>query len=88
MKNFVTILLMAISIPFLAQEYKLKQGYLAEGYIVASYFLVKRQKEIKKIVLNLIISTLSLHPNKKLKTFKGVPKKQILALKVFLLLLN
>jgi hypothetical protein len=39
-------------------------------------------------MLYLITSTLSLHPNKKLKTFKGVPKKQILALQVFLFPLN
>ena len=38
MKNFTTILLIAISTTFIAQEYNLKKGYVAEGYDVVSYF--------------------------------------------------
>ena len=38
MKTFITILLIAVSSTFFGQEYNLKQGYLAEGYDVVSYF--------------------------------------------------
>ena len=48
MKTFITILLIAVSSTFFGQEYNLKQGYLAEGYDVVSYFSNTAEKGDKE----------------------------------------
>ncbi|MFT7252422.1 MAG: hypothetical protein ACI9FW_002184, partial [Flavobacterium sp.] len=44
MKNFITILLVTLSSTFLAQEYNLEKGFVAEGYDVVAYFSNKVEK--------------------------------------------
>ena len=77
MKHFTTILLIAFSTTFFAQEYNLKKGFVAEGYDVVAYFSKTVAKgEIKfTTVYDGVKFKFSTKEN--LEIFKKSPKKYI-----------
>jgi YHS domain-containing protein len=77
MKNFITILLIAISTTFFAQEYNLKKGYVAEGYDVVSYFSNTAEKGDKAYTAEFEGVKFKFVSKQNLETFKSSPKKYI-----------
>ena len=77
MKTFTTILLIAISTTFFAQEYNLKKGYVAEGYDVVSYFSNTAEKGAKEFTTTYNKVKFKFSSKKNLETFKKAPKKYI-----------
>jgi YHS domain-containing protein len=77
MKTFITILLIAVSSIFFGQEYNLKQGYLAEGYDVVSYFSNRAEKGDKEFTTTHNAVKFKFSSKKNLDTFKSAPNKYI-----------
>jgi hypothetical protein len=77
MKTFITILLIAVSSTFFGQEYNLKQGYLAEGYDVVSYFSNRAEKGDKEFTTIHNAVKFKFSSKKNLDTFKSAPNKYI-----------
>ena len=77
MKTFITILLIAVSSTFFGQEYNLKQGYLAEGYDVVSYFSNRAEKGDKEFTTTNNAVKFKFSSKKNLDTFKSAPNKYI-----------
>ena len=77
MKTFTTILLIAISTTFFAQEYNLKKGYVAEGYDVVSYFSNTAEKGAKEFTTTYNEVKFKFSSKKNLETFKNAPNKYI-----------
>ena len=78
MKIFITIFLLVISTTFFAQEYNLKNGYIAQGYDVVSYFTNKKPLEGKKKYQTTFDGVkFQFSSEKNLQLFKANPKKYI-----------
>ena len=77
MKSFTTILLIAISTTFFAQEYNLKKGYVAEGYDVVSYFSNTAEKGDTAHIAVFEGVKFKFVSKQNLETFKKAPKKYI-----------
>jgi len=77
MKKITTILLIAISTTFFAQEYNLKKGYVAEGYDVVSYFSNAAEKGDKAYTAEFESVKFKFVSKQNLETFKSSPKKYI-----------
>ena len=77
MKSFITILLIAISTTFFAQEYNLKKGYVAEGYDVVSYFSNTAEKGDTANTATFEGVKFKFVSKQNLDTFKSTPKKYI-----------
>lgn len=78
MKTFITIFLLIISTTFFAQEYNLKNGYIAQGYDVVSYFTNKKPLEGKKKYQTTFDGVkFQFSSEKNLQLFKTNPKKYI-----------
>jgi YHS domain-containing protein len=77
MKNLITILLIAFSFTFFAQEYNLKKGYVAEGYDVVSYFSNTAKKGDTAYTAVFEGVKFKFVSKQNLETFKKAPKKYI-----------
>ena len=77
MKSFTTILLIAISTTFFAQEYNLKKGYVAEGYDVVSYFSNTAEKGDTAYTATFEGVKFKFVSKQNLETFKSAPNKYI-----------
>ena len=77
MKYLITIFFLTISITFLAQNYNIQKGYVAEGYDVVSYFSNKSEEGNKEFITTYDGVKLKFSSNKNLETFKNSPKKYI-----------
>jgi len=78
MKTFITLSLLIISTTFFAQEYNLKNGFIADGYDVVSYFTNKKPLEGKKKYQTTIDGVkFQFSSEKNLQLFKANPKKYI-----------
>jgi YHS domain-containing protein len=77
MKHFITILLITLSSTFLAQEYNLKKGFVAEGYDVVAYFNNKVEKGDIKFITTYDRVKFKFSTKENLETFKKSPKKYI-----------
>lgn len=77
MKNFITILLLSISTTFFAQNYNTKQGFVAEGYDVVSYFNNKAEKGNREFTIEFDGVKFKFSSKKNLEIFKKSPKKYI-----------
>jgi hypothetical protein len=77
MKHFITILLITLSSTFLAQEYNLKKGFVAEGYDVVAYFSNKVEKGDIKFITTHDRVKFKFSTKENLETFKKSPKKHI-----------
>jgi YHS domain-containing protein len=77
MKNFTTILLMAFSTTFFAQEYNLKKGFVAEGYDVVAYFSNTVAKGEIKFTTAYDGVKFKFSTKENLEIFKISPKKYI-----------
>jgi YHS domain-containing protein len=77
MKSFITILLIAISTTFIAQEYNLKKGYVAEGYDVVSYFSNTAEKGDTAYTATFEGVKFKFVSKQNLETFKSAPNKYI-----------
>jgi YHS domain-containing protein len=77
MKTFITILLIAISTTFIAQEYNLKKGYVAEGYDVVSYFSNTAEKGDTAYTATFEGVKFKFVSKQNLETFKSAPNKYI-----------
>ena len=77
MKHFITILLLSISTTFFAQNYNTKQGFVAEGYDVVSYFNNKAEKGNKEFTAEFDGVKFKFSSKDNLEIFKKSPKKYI-----------
>ena len=77
MKNFITILLLSISTTFFTQNYNTKQGFIAEGYDVVSYFNNKAEKGNREFTIEFDGVKFKFSSKKNLEIFKKSPKKYI-----------
>jgi YHS domain-containing protein len=77
MKNFITILLLSISTTFFAQNYNTKQGFVAEGYDVVSYFNNKAEKGNREFTTEFDGVKFKFSSKENLEIFKKSPKKYI-----------
>ena len=77
MKHFITILLLSISTTFFAQNYNTKQGFVAEGYDVVSYFNNKAEKGNKEFTTEFDGVKFKFSSKENLEIFKKSPKKYI-----------
>jgi YHS domain-containing protein len=77
MKNFITILLLSISTSFFAQNYNTKQGFVAEGYDVVSYFNNKAEKGNREFTTEFDGVKFKFSSKENLEIFKKSPKKYI-----------
>jgi YHS domain-containing protein len=77
MKYLITIFFLTISITFLAQNYNIQKGYVAEGYDVVSYFSNKPEEGNKEFITTYDGVKFKFSSNKNLETFKNSPKKYI-----------
>jgi hypothetical protein len=77
MKHFITILLLSSSTTFFAQNYNTKQGFVAEGYDVVSYFNNKAEKGNKEFTTEFDEVKFKFSSKKNLEIFKKSPKKYI-----------
>ncbi|PQB08563.1 hypothetical protein BST83_16610 [Polaribacter filamentus] len=77
MKHFITILLLSTSTTFFAQNYNTKQGFVAEGYDVVSYFNNKAEKGNKEFTTEFDEVKFKFSSKENLEIFKKSPKKYI-----------
>jgi YHS domain-containing protein len=77
MKHFTTILLIAFSTTFFAQEYNLKKGFVAEGYDVVAYFSNTVAKGEIKFTTAYDGVKFKFSTKENLEIFKKFPKKFI-----------
>lgn len=77
MKKLITILFLAISTTFLAQDYNTKKGYVAEGYDVVAYYNNKAVKGAKKYTAIYDGVKFKFSTKKNLKVFKKSPEKYV-----------
>jgi YHS domain-containing protein len=77
MKKLITILFLAISTIFLAQDYNTKKGYVAEGYDVVAYYNNKAVKGAKKYTATYDGVKFKFSTKKNLKVFKKTPEKYV-----------
>ena len=77
MKNFITLLLFSISTTFFAQNYNTKQGFVAEGYDVVSYFNNKAEKGNKEFTTEFDGAKFRFSSKENLEMFKKSPKKYV-----------
>ena len=77
MKYLSTILLIAISTTFFAQEYNLKNKHVAAGYDVVSYFGNKVKKGAKEFTTTYDGVKFKFSSTQNLETFKNAPLKYI-----------
>jgi YHS domain-containing protein len=77
MKHFITILLLSISTTFFAQNHNTKQGFVAEGYDVVSYFNNKAEKGNKEFTTDFDGVKFKFSSKEHLEIFKKSPKKYI-----------
>lgn len=77
MKKLTTILFLAISTTFFAQDYNTKKGYVAEGYDVVAYFNNKAEKGTKKYTTTYDGVKFKFSTKENLKTFKKSPEKYV-----------
>ena len=77
MKHIFTILFLTISTTFFAQDYNLKQGFVAEGYDVVAYFSNKAVEGNKKFTTEHAGVKFKFSTQENLETFKKAPKKYI-----------
>ena len=77
MKKITTILLITFSTTFLAQQYNLKKGYVAEGYDVVSYFSHTAEKGDKAHTAEFEGVKFKFVSKQNLETFKSSPKKYV-----------
>ena len=77
MKHFITILLLSISTTFFAQKYNTKQGFVAEGYDVVSYFNNKGEKGNREFTTEFDGVKFKFSSKENLEIFKKSPKKYI-----------
>ncbi|MFT7251076.1 MAG: YHS domain-containing protein [Flavobacterium sp.] len=77
MQHFITILLITLSATFLAQEYNLEKGFVAEGYDVVGYFNNKAEKGDIKFITTYDRVKFKFSTKENLETFKKAPKKYI-----------
>jgi YHS domain-containing protein len=77
MQHFRTILLITLSATFLAQEYNLEKGFVAEGYDVVGYFNNKAEKGDIKFITTYDRVKFKFSTKENLETFKKAPKKYI-----------
>jgi len=77
MKYFITILLFSISTTFFSQNYNTKQGFVAEGYDVVSYFNNKAEKGNKEFTTEFDGAEFRFSSKENLDLFKKYPKKYV-----------
>ena len=77
MKHFTTILLIAFSTTFFAQEYNLKKGFVAEGYDVVAYFSKTVAKGEIKFTTAYDGVKFKFSTKENFEVFKKPPKKYI-----------
>ncbi len=77
MQHFITILLITLSATFLAQEYNLEKGFVAEGYDVVAYFSNKVEKGDTKFITSYDRVKFKFSTKENLETFKESPNKYI-----------
>jgi YHS domain-containing protein len=77
MQHFITILLITLSSTFLAQEYNLEKGFVAEGYDVVGYFNNKVEKGDIKFITTYDRVKFKFATKENLETFEKAPKKYI-----------
>ena len=77
MKYIVTLLFLAISITFSAQNYNTNKGFVAEGYDVVSYFNQKAEKGDKRFTIEFDGAKFKFLSKENLTIFKENPKKYI-----------
>jgi YHS domain-containing protein len=77
MKYLITIFFLTISTTFLAQNYNIQKGYVAEGYDVVSYFSAKPEKGSKEFTTTYDSVKFKFSSKKNLETFKNSPIKYI-----------
>tara|TARA_R110000822_G_scaffold95487_2_gene218295 strand:+ start:85 stop:528 length:444 start_codon:yes stop_codon:yes gene_type:complete len=77
MKYLITIFFLTISTTFLAQNYNIQKGYVAEGFDVVSYFSNKPEEGSKEFITTYDGVKFKFSSNKNLETFKKAPKKYI-----------
>ncbi|SDS50616.1 YHS domain-containing protein [Polaribacter sp. KT25b] len=75
MKQYTTLLLLLISITFSAQNYNTKNGFVAEGYDVVSYFNNKAEKGNKEFTTEFDGVKFKFSSKENLAKFKENPKK-------------
>ena len=75
MRKLFTVLFLTISTSFIAQNYNLKKGYVAEGYDVVSYFENQPKKGVKKYTTEYDGVKFKFASRENLQTFKANPKK-------------
>jgi YHS domain-containing protein len=75
MKQYTTLLLLLISITFTAQNYNTKNGFVAEGYDVVSYFKQKAEKGNKEFTTEFDGVKFKFSSKENLEKFKENPKK-------------
>lgn len=77
MKRILTILAILISSSFIAQNYNLKKGYIADGYDVVSYFDNKAEKGDKQFSTEFYGVKFKFLSKENLEIFKKNPEKYI-----------
>lgn len=77
MKTFLTLIFLTISTTFFAQNYNLKNGYVAEGYDVVAYFNNKAEKGDKEFTTTYDGVKFKFSSKENLETFTKSPKKYV-----------
>jgi len=77
MKTFLTLFFLTISTTFFAQNYNLKNGYVAEGYDVVAYFNNKAEKGDKEFTTTYDGVKFKFSSKENLETFTKSPKKYV-----------
>ena len=77
MKSLLTLFLILTTFSFVAQDYNIKKGFVAEGYDVVAYFYNKALKGIKKYTVSYDGVNFRFSTNENLEKFKKTPKKYI-----------
>lgn len=75
MNKLLTILLLVVSSNFLAQEYNIQEGYMAQGYDVVSYFSNKALEGKKQFTTSYSGVKFKFVSQENLDTFKENPSK-------------
>jgi YHS domain-containing protein len=73
----ITIILITISTTFLAQNYNVQEGYIAEGYDLVSYFSNKVEEGSKKFEALYDGEKFRFATKENLEIFKKSPKKYL-----------
>ena len=77
MKHLSAILLLLISTTFFAQHYNTKNGFLAKGYDVVSYFENKVEKGNQEFITEFEGAKFKFSSQKNANSFKENPKKYV-----------